>query len=458
MDGTDLPAQCDIIADLHTFFDALAVIIPLAREIGSISDEIKSEYTSVDVDIQKLKHFRVELETAITEIASRYDPGLVENYVERMNDVSSICFTRQTHQTHSAFHSSKQRERRSLGALRERISKDIVPVFKSCMLNAQRRYMASMVKGRIRGKVISTLDNVSCTFALKIKDEILTIRHLIDSDVHIPVLGKSSSKLTRLISDSGKYINIADYIMTSFDCHDTVSMTFANKRSWLNLHINPHNSTYSITYNSEDGAFLINESSEFPSELNKKKTDELLFLIASSLASYLEGIEMSKYLSACTYNGEDAIETNHILEMMQVIAEHYVPTASECLRRGRISTELSIRVDDGMQSQVKTLSLNHIADTLNNTGDVGAKLAAMFGANVSDRELKKSRVNDILGRIEAVSGSKSTEGLIRFEKLTGIPLVSDVTVIDEKSHIKRTTRVQEILHMYDEMRPSSKND
>lgn len=461
MDGTEIPIQRDIINDMHIFFDALAAIIPLAQEIESIDNEIKAEYASVYEDIQKLKRFKEELECAINEVASKYDPILVGNYIDRLKDVSTICFTRQSHQAHSAFHGSKHREKRNLGALQERISKLIVPVAKSCMLNAKKRYMASMEKGRIRGKVISSIDNVSCSFALKIRDEILTIRHLIDSDVYIPVEEKNSSKLTRILSGSGKYINIADYLITSFDCRDTVSLTLANKRSWINIHINPNDYTYSITYNSEDDVCLINETSEFPMDLKKGILDEQLFLIASSLILYLDGIELSKNISSCTYNNDDVVGTQHILDMMHVIAKQYVPLASECIRRGLVSTELSIRTGENIQDlQVKTLSLNQIAEVLNNAGEVGAEFATMFGADIDNAELKKKRAKEIIERIEAVKGSKGTDGLNRFyEQHEGIPHTPDVSETDDRPRTKREVRAQEILDIiYDKMRPTNRDD
>ncbi|MCK5660127.1 MAG: hypothetical protein KAH86_02125 [Methanosarcinales archaeon] len=507
MDGTGIPIQRDIISDMHVFFDALATIIPLAQEIESIDNEIKTEYASVDNDIQKLKQFREELESVVDEVAAKYDSRLVGNYIDRLHDVSSICFTRQSHQAHSAFHSSKHKERRNLGALRERISKTIAPVSKSCMPDAKKRYMASMEKGRIRGRAITTLDNVSCAFAMKIRDEILTIRHLINSDVYIPVLEKNNSKLARIISESGKYINIADYLITSFDCHNTISMTLANKKSWLNIHINPQNYTYSITYNSENDVLFINESSELPPEIKKEMLNELLFLTGASLTTYLDGIDISKYLSSCTYNNEDAIETNHILDVMRTIAAHYAPLASECLNRGRISTEISIRIEDGQNSQVKTISLNQIVEILQNAGPVGAEFAAIFNIDTSAVELKKARIGDIIGRIETLKGSKGTDGLNRFyekhgetpaisdvfgnadaielknsrvdeiigrietvkgskgtdglnrfyEEHKGISFISDIPETEEKSRIKREVRVNEILDIYDKIRPVDKD-
>jgi hypothetical protein len=129
------------------------------------------------------------------------------------------------------------------------------------------------------------------------------------------------------------------------------------------------------------GDYNITEDSALSNSLDMEDIENF----ASVLIDFILNNIRSQKLTSLLHDGKDAVKNNNILDCLKNIAQQYGYIVTECLERGYVKNEITIKIhkSDGNRME-KYANINDIFNQLSSLGKEGLELAEILGIHNQD--------------------------------------------------------------------------
>lgn len=374
-DSVDLPVQRDFIQDLRDFIDVAKKVLSLENLAIEMNDEIKTETISVEKRLNDLDKFENDVNTFIDNISKDVE---AREILECRNTLLDTCTTLTTKNRKNLKEEFKKRvkvlEHEVLRVESEIISA-LSPFFEASVYGTEKKYTASMENGLLKGKLRASVAGMEYQSDLAFVNEVLTVQK-VSGNLFLPTWTKSGLLHKE---DKVKMVDVSDFVVLSvnYEGDEHIDAVFENKKPGRTFKVSRDDATCHVYY---DGYDITADNTLIKS----LKLEDVIALL-NELKTYIEIYIKSQTLEKVLLDGEDAVKNNVVFDCLKLIAERYGEIIRECLERGYVKNEITIKIEqaDGARTE-KYISKEEAFDQLSEIGSEGIELADILGVEMSE--------------------------------------------------------------------------
>ncbi|MGP8320711.1 MAG: hypothetical protein ACT6FE_00085 [Methanosarcinaceae archaeon] len=371
-DSKKLSQQRDFVQDLRNFIEAAKKVLPLENSAIEMNDEEKSEVISLENRLNDLDKFETDIKKFVDNASKDAD---AKEILECRNTIIDACVAsaaRNREILKSELERSQKVYTREGSRLESHILSLLDPMFENGIYGAEKKYSVIMDDDLLQGNLAASIAGMDYESNIVFANGLLTVKDLFEN-LSLPTWGKSGllQKEKKI-----KIIDVSDFVITSIDYNSSINLsleyTFENKKSGRSFRITCDENKCHV-YGDEqsitgDDALLnfinMSDISEFADEVKKYVQDNI----------------SSQTLTRILIDGKDAIRNNEVFDCLKIIAEQYGDIIHECLERGYVKSEITIKIEqaDGTRTE-KYITKEDVFNQLSEIGSEGLELAGILG-------------------------------------------------------------------------------
>jgi len=374
-DSVDLPVQRDFIQDLRDFIEVARKVLPLENLAIEMNDEMKTEIVSVEKRLNDLDKFESDIKSFVEKNSKDTE---AREILECRNAVFDACTATASKNRKNIREDLKRRTKvleREILRVESEILSILSPLFEASIYGTEKKYSASMVDDILKGTLHASVGGMEYESNLAFVNEMLTVQK-VSGNLFLPTW-KKAGLLQK--EDKVKMIDVSDFVVISVnhegDKH--IDAVFENKKSGRTFKVNRDDTTYHVQYEDYD---ITTDNT-----LTKSLKMEDIATLVDELKAYIEMFIKSQTLTIVLLDGKDAVKNNEVFDCLKLIAEQYGEIVRECLERGYVKNEITIKIEqaDGARTE-KYVSSKDVFDQLSEIGSEGLELAGILGVELGE--------------------------------------------------------------------------
>ena len=369
-DSTELQYQRDFVQDLRDFIEAAKKVLPLENSAIEMNDEEKAEIISLENRLNYLDKFETDVKRFIENASKDADAREILECRNMAIDACVASATKSRETLNSELERSQKVSTREVGRVENQILSLLSPIFEDGIYGAEKKFSASMTDGVFNGTLAASMAGMDYEDDLVFANNILTVREIF-RELTLPTWSKSG-----LLQKERKVkpMDVSDFVIMSisYDGAENLECVFENKKSGRKFKINCDDNKCNVY----DGDESITEDDALSSSMNMDDISEF----ADEVKTYVQEYIKSQTLTRILIDGKDAIRNNEAFDCLKIIAEQYGDIVKECLERGYVKSEITIKIEqaDGTRTE-KYITKDEVFTQLSEIGSDGLELAGILG-------------------------------------------------------------------------------
>ena len=369
-DSNKLLYQRDFVQDLRDFIEVAKKVLPLENSAIEMNDEEKSEIASLENRLNDLDKFETDVKRFIENASKDADAKEILECRNVAIDAAVASAAKSRETLNSELERSEKVSTREVGRVEGQILSLLSPIFESGIYGAEKKYSASMIDGVFSGTLKASVDGMDYEGDLVFADDVLTVRKVF-RELSLPTWGKSGllQKEKKV-----KLVDVSDFIITSinYDGSENLVCVFEDKKSGRMFKVICDESKCNVY----DGDESIMGDDVLSSSINMDDISEF----ADEVKTYVQEYIKSQKLTRILIDGKDALRNNEAFDCLKIIAEQYGDIVKECLERGYVKSEITIKIEqaDGTRTE-KYITKDEVFAKLSEIGSEGLELAGILG-------------------------------------------------------------------------------
>ncbi|HJH31249.1 MAG TPA: hypothetical protein C5S50_03470 [Methanosarcinaceae archaeon] len=371
-DSTELPNQRDFVQDLRDFIKVAKKVLPLENSAIEMSDEEKSEVVSLENRLNNLNKFETDIKIFIENASKDAD---AKEILECRNMIIDVCIAsaaKNRETLKSELDRSQKVYTREVSRMESSILSMLSPIFENGIYGAEKKYSALMNNDVLHGSLTASIAGMDYEFDLVFMNDSLTVKNIF-RQLSLPKWGKGGllQKENKI-----KFVDVSDFIITSINYDSSMNLAlgynFENKKSGRKFRITCDEHKCHVY----DGDQSITGDDTLFNLMNMDDISEF----ATEVKTYVQEHIKSQMLTRILIDGKDATRNNEAFDCLKIIAEQYGDIISECLERGYVKSEITIKIEqaDGTRTE-KYVTKEEVFNLLSEIGSEGLELAGILG-------------------------------------------------------------------------------
>ncbi len=373
-DSTKLPYQRDVIEDLQEFIKVSKMVLPIENSSIEMNDEWDRQCSSLELGLKKLESMQKEIISFVDDVTKDEDLKEILDCRNQIIDTCNSSCSDSIETLKSQIESIKSKSEAEMDKVELQILSSLSSFFEGGVYGTEKRYAVSIKKSILMGIMTSSVSGLEYESEIAFKNSSLTVKDFQNS-LFLPAWTKSGLIYKE---DKVKMEDVSEFYLKSLDYDGSVnfSASFENRKATRNFHIQLNEDVYRIFYDSDD----ITSDLALAKYINMEDISGFV----GALCSYVENnIKRRKLVKICL-DGENAITSSQIFDCLKLIAEQYAEIISECVERGYVDNEITIKLEeqDGARTE-KYVTKEEIFGELSEIGSEGLELASILGVEDS---------------------------------------------------------------------------
>ena len=369
-DSTELTYQRDFVQDLRDFIEAAKKVLPLENSAIEMNDEEKADIVSLESRLNDLDKFETDVKRFIENASKDADTKEILECRNTAIDACAASAAKSRDILNLELERSQKVSTREVGRVEDQILSLLSPIFEDGIYGAEKKYSASIIDGVLTGTLKASTAGMDYESDLVFANDTITVREIF-RELSLPTWGKGGllQKESKV-----KLVDVSDFIITSMssDGSENIECVFENKKSGRKFKITCDENKCNVYYGEES----ITGDDELSSSMNNDDVSEFMVEVQTYVQEYIK----SQTLSRVLIDGKDAIRNNEAFDCLKIIAEQYGDIVKECLERGYVKSEITIKIEqaDGTRTE-KYVTKDEVFTQLSEIGSDGLELAGILG-------------------------------------------------------------------------------
>lgn len=369
-DSTELTYQRDFVQDLRDFIEAAKRVLPLENSAIEMNDEEKADIVSLESRLNDLDKFETDVKRFIENASKDADTKEILECRNTAIDACAASAAKSRDILNLELERSQKVSTREVGRVEDQILSLLSPIFEDGIYGAEKKYSASIIDGVLTGTLKASTAGMDYESDLVFANDTITVREIF-RELTLPTWGKGGllQKESKV-----KLVDVSDFIITSMssDVSENIECVFENKKSGRKFKITCDENKCNVY----DGEESITGDDELSSSMNNDDVSEFMVEVQTYVQEYIK----SQTLSRVLIDGKDAIRNNEAFDCLKIIAEQYGDIVKECLERGYVKSEITIKIEqaDGTRTE-KYVTKDEVFTQLSEIGSDGLELAGILG-------------------------------------------------------------------------------
>ena len=367
-DSNKLLYQRDFVQDLRDFIEVAKKVLPLENSAIEMNDEEKSEIASLENRLNDLDKFETDVKRFIENASKDADAKEILECRNMAIDAAVASAAKSRETLNSELERSQKVSTREVGRVEDQILSLLSPIFESGIYGAEKKYSASMIDGVFSGTLKASMAGMDYEADLVFANDVLTVRGVF-RELSLPTWGKSGLlQKERKV----KLVDVSDFIITSINYDgESLECVFEDKKSGRMFKVTCDENKCNVYYGDES----ITDDDTLLSSMNMDDVSEF----ADEVKTYVQEYIKSQDLTRVLIDGKDAIRNNEAFDCLKIIAEQYGDIVKECLERGYVKSEITIKIEqaDGTRTE-KYVTKDEVFTQLSEIGSEGLELAGIL--------------------------------------------------------------------------------